>query len=145
MAVWMGPGKHAVTYWLRGGELLNFVGLVETDDISEESWVARFPWEMLRSEFAGWNEELLSIIDAADRNECYRWSLYFRPPIVNWSSRRVTLLGDAVHPTLPYLAQGACMAIEDSAVLARSLQQNLNWPMPCSCISAIASVELRRS
>jgi salicylate hydroxylase len=121
MALWMGPGKHAVTYLLRGGKLLNFVGLVETDDISEESWVAKFPWEMLRSDFAGWNEELLSIIDAADKNECYRWSLYFRPPIDNWSSRRVTLLGDAVHATLPYLAQGACMAIEDGAVLARSL------------------------
>jgi salicylate hydroxylase len=121
MAVWMGPGKHAVTYLLRGGELLNFVGLVETDDVSEESWVAKFPWDRLRSEFAGWNDQLLSIIDAADKDECYRWSLYFRPPVDNWSSWRVTLLGDAVHATLPYLAQGACMAIEDGAVLARSL------------------------
>jgi 2-polyprenyl-6-methoxyphenol hydroxylase-like FAD-dependent oxidoreductase len=70
MAVWMGPGKHAVSYFLRGGELLNFVGLVETDDVSEESWVTKFPWEGLKAEFVGWNEEIQSIIDAADRDEC---------------------------------------------------------------------------
>jgi salicylate hydroxylase len=123
MAVWMGPDKHIVTYFLRGGELLNFVGLVETTEISEESWVSKFPWEKLKQEFVGWNEELQAIIDAADRDECYRWSLFFRPPVENWSSQRVTLLGDAVHATLPYLAQGACMAIEDGAVLARCLER----------------------
>jgi salicylate hydroxylase len=122
MAVWMGPGKHVVSYFLRDGELLNFVGLVETTEISEESWIAKFPWEKLKQEFVGWNEEIQNIIDAADRDECYRWSLYFRPSVANWSSRRVTLLGDAVHATLPYLAQGAAMAIEDGAVLARSLE-----------------------
>ena len=83
--------------------------------------MSKFPWEKLKQEFVGWNEELQAIIDAADRDECYRWSLFFRPPVENWSSQRVTLLGDAVHATLPYLAQGACMAIEDGAVLARSL------------------------
>jgi len=121
MAVWMGPDKHIVSYFLRGGELLNFVGLVETTEISEESWVSKFPWDKLKQEFVGWNEELQGIINAADRDECYRWSLFFRPPVENWSSLRVTLLGDAVHATLPYLAQGACMAIEDGAVLARCL------------------------
>jgi len=123
MAVWMGPDKHIVSYFLRGGELLNFVGLVETTEISEESWVSKFPWEKLKQEFVGWNEDLQAIIDAADRDECYRWSLFFRPPVENWSSQRVTLLGDAVHATLPYLAQGACMAIEDGAVLARCLER----------------------
>jgi salicylate hydroxylase len=63
------------------------------------------------------------VIDAADREGCYRWSLHYRSAIRNWSTRRATLLGDAVHPTLPYLAQGACMAIEDGAVLARALDQ----------------------
>lgn len=121
MSVWMGPGKHVVSYFLRGGELLNFAGLVETDDISEESWIAKFPWQRLKDDFAGWNQEIQDIIDAADREECYRWSLYFRPPVDNWSTARVTLLGDSVHATLPYLAQGAAMAIEDGAILARCL------------------------
>lgn len=121
MSVWMGPGAHVVCYYLRAGALLNFVGLVETDEVSEESWTARFPWEKLKADFAGWHQDIQTVIDLADRDACYRWSLFYRPPISNWSTRRATLLGDSVHPTLPYLAQGAAMAIEDGAVLARAL------------------------
>lgn len=123
MGVWMGPGAHVVCYYLRGGALLNFVGLVETDEVSEESWTARFPWEKLKSDFAGWHPDIQTVIDRADKDLCFRWSLFSRPPLTNWSTRRVTMLGDAVHATLPYLAQGAAMAIEDSAVLARALRQ----------------------
>jgi 2-polyprenyl-6-methoxyphenol hydroxylase-like FAD-dependent oxidoreductase len=122
MSVWVGPGRHVVCYYLRGGNLLNFVGLVETDEVSEESWNSRFPWENLKRDFEGWHPDIQTIIDKADRNQCFRWSLYYRPPIDNWSSQRVTMLGDAVHATLPYLAQGAAMAIEDGAVLTRALQ-----------------------
>lgn len=122
MSVWMGPGAHVVCYYLRGGALLNFVGLVETEEISEESWTAKFPWERLKADFAGWHENIQTVIDKADKDACFRWSLYYRPPIATWSTRRATLLGDAVHATLPYLAQGACMAIEDAAVLTRALQ-----------------------
>ena len=121
MMVWMGPGRHVVTYYLRAGALLNFVGLVETDEMSEESWTAKFPWDRFKADFQGWHADIQTIIDAADRDGCYRWSLHYRPAIMNWSTRRATLLGDSVHPTLPYLAQGACMAIEDGAVLTRAL------------------------
>jgi salicylate hydroxylase len=123
MMVWMGPGRHVVAYYLRAGALLNFVGLVETDEVSEESWTAKFPWERFKADFAGWHVDVQTIIDAADKEGCYRWSLHNRPTIRNWSTSRATLLGDAVHPTLPYLAQGACMAIEDGAVLTRALDQ----------------------
>jgi salicylate hydroxylase len=123
MMVWMGPGRHVVAYYLRAGALLNFVGLVETDEVSEESWTAKFPWQRFKEDFQGWHADVQTIIDAADREGCYRWSLHYRPAIRNWSTRRVALLGDAVHPTLPYLAQGACMAIEDGAVLTRALDQ----------------------
>jgi 2-polyprenyl-6-methoxyphenol hydroxylase-like FAD-dependent oxidoreductase len=123
MMVWMGPGRHVVAYYLRAGALLNFVGLVETDEVSEESWTAKFPWERFKADFAGWHTDVQTIVDAADREGCYRWSLHSRPAIRNWSTPRATLLGDAVHPTLPYLAQGACMAIEDGAVLTRALDQ----------------------
>jgi salicylate hydroxylase len=121
MMVWMGPGRHVVAYYLRAGALLNFVGLVETDEVSEESWTAKFPWEKFKADFEGWHSDIQTIIDAADKHACYRWSLHNRSVIRNWSTPRVTLLGDAVHPTLPYLAQGACMAIEDGAVLTRAL------------------------
>ncbi|HEY7239371.1 MAG TPA: FAD-dependent monooxygenase [Burkholderiales bacterium] len=121
MSVWMGPGAHVVCYYLRAGALLNFVGLVETEEVSEESWTARFPWEKLKADFAGWHADIQTIVQLADPDACYRWSLFYRPPISNWSTRRATLLGDSVHATLPYLAQGACMAIEDGALLARVL------------------------
>jgi salicylate hydroxylase len=121
MSVFMGPGGHVVCYYLRSGALLNFVGIVETGDVSEESWTVKLPWDVLKTHYRGWHPIIQAIIDAADRDECYRWSLFNRPPIWNWSTARVTLLGDAAHPTLPYLAQGAVMAIEDGAVLARAL------------------------
>jgi salicylate hydroxylase len=121
MSVFMGPGGHVVCYYLRGGALLNFVGIVETDEVSEESWTVRLPWTELKAHYRGWYHVIQTIIDAADRDQCYRWSLFNRPPIRNWSTGRVTLLGDAAHPTLPYLAQGAVMAIEDGAVLTRAL------------------------
>ena len=121
MSVWMGPGRHVVCYYLRAGALFNFVGAVETDEVSEESWTARYPWETLKADFEGWHDDIQMVIDRADRDSCYRWSLFYRPPIAKWCTPRVTLLGDAVHATLPYLAQGAAMAIEDGAVLARAL------------------------
>jgi salicylate hydroxylase len=121
MSVFVGPGRHAVCYYLRGGSLLNFVGCVETEDVSEESWTVKFPWERLKADYRGWNPAIQTVIDNAVKTACYRWSLHNRPPTTNWSTGRVTLLGDAAHPTLPYLAQGAAMAIEDGAVLMRAL------------------------
>jgi len=121
MTVWMGPGAHAVTYFIRGGALLNFVGIVESDRWSEESWTAKYPWTEFKADFAGWTDKIQTLIDAADRDQCYRWALHIREPIRTWCTDRVALLGDAIHPTLPYLAQGAAMAIEDGMVLTRAL------------------------
>lgn len=121
MSVFMGPHRHVVCYYLRRGTLMNFVGSVETDDVSEESWTAKFPWEKLKSDFDGWHPAIQTIIDTADRDACYRWSLHYRKASEGWTNKRVTIMGDAAHPTLPYLAQGACMAIEDGAVLTRAL------------------------
>jgi salicylate hydroxylase len=128
MSVFMGPGGHVVCYYLRSGKLLNFVGLVETDEVSEESWTVKTTWDKLKAAFVGWHPIIQTIIDAADKDQCYLWSLFNRPPIRNWSTGRVTLLGDAAHPTLPYLAQGAVMAIEDGAVLTRALAMTNSIP-----------------
>lgn len=128
MHVFMGPGGHVVCYYLRAGELVNFVGMVETDEVSEESWTVKLPWQLLKSHYAGWHPIIQTVIDAADRDECYRWSLFARPPVDNWSTERTTLIGDAAHPTLPYLAQGAAMAIEDGAVLRRALETTSSIP-----------------
>jgi salicylate hydroxylase len=75
----------------------------------------------MKADFAGWHPTIQTVIDAIDHDSCYRYALNDRPPVDNWSEGRATLLGDAAHPTLPYLASGAAMAIEDGAILARSL------------------------
>jgi salicylate hydroxylase len=121
--IWVGPGRHAVTYPLRRGSLLNLVGCVEQREWDQESWVTSSPWTELCEDFAGWHAAIGAIIAAADRQACYRWAMNDRAPISNWSTARATLLGDAAHPTLPYMAQGAAMAVEDALVLTRALQQ----------------------
>jgi salicylate hydroxylase len=120
--IWVGPTRHAVSYPIRSGNLMNFVGVVEFDEWSEESWISKHPWEKLKNDFTGWHPKIQAIIDATDHDNCFRWALNDRTPISNWSTRHVTLMGDAAHPTLPYMAQGAAMAIEDAAVFTRALQ-----------------------
>jgi salicylate hydroxylase len=119
--VWCGPKKHAVMYYLRSGRLMNFVGLVEHDQPETESWTQKRPWQELKDDFAGWHPTIQTVIDALDKEACYRYALNNRPPVTHWSTDKATLLGDAAHPTLPYMASGAVMAIEDAAVLARCL------------------------
>lgn len=117
--IWVGPGRHAVTYWLRRGELVNFVGIVEQQGWQKEGWTEPGDVADLRRDFAGWAEPVTEIIARAQA--CHRWALFDRDPMLRWGEGRVTLLGDACHPMLPFLAQGAVMAIEDAWVLARSL------------------------
>jgi salicylate hydroxylase len=118
--IWCGPRNHAVMYYMRAGKLLNFVGCVERP-WEEESWNTRQPWSELDQDYAGWHPMVRAAIENTDRDQCFRWALNNRKPAMTWSTGRVTLLGDAVHPTLPYMAQGAAMAIEDAAVLTRAL------------------------
>ena len=127
--IWCGPKNHAVMYYLRNGEVLNFVGCVERAD-EEESWTARRPWAELDEDYRGWHPMVRAVIESVDRDQCFRWALNNRTPIMTWSSARCTMLGDAVHATLPYMAQGAAMAIEDAAVLARVLSNELAADTP---------------
>ncbi|MCZ6643127.1 MAG: FAD-dependent monooxygenase, partial [Gammaproteobacteria bacterium] len=125
VTAWMGPEKHFVHYPVRGGELINFVGVVErapSDDVREESWRTEGDKAEIVEDFGDWHPDIVALINAADR--CFKWALYDRDPLPNWSAGRVTLLGDACHPMLPYMAQGAAMAIEDAWVLSRMLE---NW------------------
>jgi salicylate hydroxylase len=116
---WVGPHGHVVTYPLRRGELLNFVTAIERDDWLIESWSEAGTVEECRRDLALWHADVLAIVDAIDIP--YKWAMLGREPLQHWSVGRVSLLGDACHPTLPFLAQGANMAIEDGMVLARCL------------------------
>ena len=120
MAVWIGPHGHVVTYPLRRGELLNFVTAIERDDWLIESWSQAGTVEECRHDLAAWHSDVLTIVEAIDVP--YKWAMLGREPLQHWSVGRISLLGDACHPTLPFLAQGANMAIEDGMVLARCLE-----------------------
>ncbi len=119
--VWWGPGKHFVHYYVRRGELVNCVCVVEKAGWQIESWHERGEYEELKADFAGWHADIQSLIDNAEGDSLFKWALFDRQPMSSWGSGRVTLLGDACHPTLPFMAQGAAMSIEDGAVLARCL------------------------
>ena len=118
---WVGPGGHVVHYPLRGGAVLNFVGALERTDWQIESWSARGTTEELASDYRGWHEDIQTLI----RNipVPHKWALMARPPMPRWTVGRVTLLGDACHSMVPFLAQGAVMAMEDGLMLARALTE----------------------
>ena len=120
---YVGKKKHAVIYYLRNRELVNFVGVVENKSWRNDEWTAKAPIEELENDFQGWHTRVQQVISAADRDECYRWALYAHRPLKKWSSQRVTLLGDAAHATLPFMASGAAMAVEDARILARALDK----------------------
>jgi salicylate hydroxylase len=128
VTVWCGPKRHAVMYYVRGGRLFNFGGCVEREKAEGESWTQKRPWEELKADFEGWHSDVHAVIDAIDKDSCYQWALNNRVPVDNWSTERVTLLGDSAHPTLPYMAQGAVMAIEDAAILTRCLSSSSSIP-----------------
>lgn len=119
---WVGKGAHMVTYYLRGGELVNLVGVVERSDWKTESWSEQGTREDFLSDFRGWHPILQELIHKGD--EFFQWALFDRSPLPKWVEGRMALMGDACHPMLPFLAQGAVMALEDAYVLADSLRKN---------------------
>ncbi len=118
---WVGPGGHVITYPLRRGELLNVVAIVEKPEWRGESWSDAGTHAEVHRDLAGWHPDLHRLIDAMDTP--FRWALLSRPPLAGWVDRRSVLIGDAAHPTLPFLAQGANMALEDALLLARCLTE----------------------
>jgi salicylate hydroxylase len=137
---WMGPGKHCVTYRLRRGTLANFVGVVERDDWTTESWTERGTREAALVDFADWHPTITRMLGEADT--LYRWALFDRAPLPQWVDGRVGLLGDAAHPMLPFMAQGAAMAVEDAWVVAREVTQK---PSPARGLEAYQHLRQTRT
>ncbi len=117
---WFGPHGQIITYPMRRGTLFNLAATVERDDWRVESWSEAGTVAECRRDFANWHDDVLGVIDCLDVP--YKWALIGRPALEHCSVGRVTLLGDACHPTLPVLGQGANMTIEDAMILARCLE-----------------------
>lgn len=118
---WFGPKAHVVTYYVKGGKAVNIVACKETDDWVKESWSEPSSTEELVQAFNGWHPDLIKLFERTDSPQVFKWGLYDRDPMKKWSLENATLLGDAAHPMLPYLSQGAAMALEDGYVLAEAL------------------------
>ena len=119
--MWAGPSRHFLVFPVRHGTMVNYVGFVPTDEEMKESWSAPGDPAVLRREFEGWDPRIGEVLQQVDRT--FRWALYDREPLATWSTGRLTLLGDAAHPMLPHLGQGANQAIEDGMALATLLAQ----------------------
>lgn len=112
----MGPGRHLVSYPLRGGQLVNLVAVEERSDWAAEGWAHPDDPAHLKAAFAEFGGMAGPLVNAV--KEVTLWGLHLHPVAARWHEGGVALLGDAAHPTLPFLAQGANMALEDAFVLA---------------------------
>jgi len=119
--MWLGPSKHFLAFPVRAGQFINYVGFVPADQAIKESWSAAGDPATLRQEFAGWDPQIGTLL--AQVKHTFRWALYDREPLPTWTRGRLTLLGDAAHPMLPHLGQGANQSIEDGMALATILAQ----------------------
>jgi salicylate hydroxylase len=118
-AIWVGPHGTIVVYRVRRNELINVVCHHDDEHYAHESWIAECDRDEVLERYRGWHEALRRLFEGGDI--WYKWALYDRDPIARWTAGRVTLLGDAAHPMLPYLGQGAGQTIEDGCVLAAAL------------------------
>ncbi|VXC24111.1 Salicylate 1-monooxygenase [Pantoea brenneri] len=120
-AFWMGPSAHVVTYYVKGGKAVNIVAVTETAEWVKESWTEASSTDELLNAYQGWHPDVIQLFERTDPTQTFKWGLFDHDPMAQWSVPHVTLLGDAAHPMLPFLSQGAAMAIEDGYVLAQAL------------------------
>lgn len=119
--VFMGPGRHMVTYPLRQGSVVNIVAVEERDTWAAEGWFHKDDPANLLAAFSGFCDDALALLERVD--EAHIWGLFLHPVAEHWHQGKAVLLGDAAHPTLPFMAQGAVMALEDAWVLADCLDR----------------------
>jgi salicylate hydroxylase len=121
VTLWAGPGRHCVSYPVAGGELVNFVATTPSESVSTESWTTPGRMTDLLAGYTGWHDEVQTLLSNVET--VTQWALHDRDPLGRWSGERVTLVGDAAHPMLPFAAQGANQAVEDAFVLAECLRE----------------------
>jgi salicylate hydroxylase len=132
---WVGPGGHFVHYYVSAGRFLNFVAVSEEATWTREQWSDRGSISDAAKNYEGWHPQIATILTAVD--ETFKWALFDRNPLPEWTQGRVALLGDACHPMLPFMAQGAAQAVEDGATLAACLK-NTDFDVPSAFRAYVA-------
>lgn len=135
-ALWMSPSAHVVHYPVRGGRELAMI-FVRKDTVATDDWSTEIPHAWVQGTAADFYAPLRQLLDAPPQWK--KWALYELPPLPFWHAERIALLGDAAHPTLPFLAQGAVLALEDAAILARRISEQ-----PTSIPRALAAYAMAR-
>jgi salicylate hydroxylase len=131
--MWLGTGKHFLVFPVRAGQLVNYVGFVPADEEMKESWSAPGDPDVLRREFAGWDRRIERLLRQVQTT--FRWALYDREPLPTWTRGRLSLLGDAAHPMLPHLGQGANQGVEDGMALATILARADRGTAPAALLA----------
>ena len=126
-SAFISPGRVFARYLIRDAKEYNYVAFLATDEWAEEGWSIPSKVETVLETFADYNQQVKNIISATPPEGCYKWGIFTRKPIDEWSSERVTLLGDAAHPLEPFMGQGASMAIEDGVVLGRIIEDSADF------------------
>lgn len=119
----IGPERLFTRYFVRRRELINVVAFARMSGWEVESWSEHADMDELLHVFDGWNSEVRMLLEAMPAEFCFKWALFVREPMENWTVGRATLLGDSAHPMLPFLGMGAATAVEDGVVIARCLEQ----------------------
>lgn len=140
MTIWVGPDMHFVQYAVKSGQLLNQVAVFRSRFYKSDSDDWGTPRE-LDQHYAAFCAPVREAVSKVGRDR--RWPMYDRLPIPNWTRNRITLLGDAAHPMLQYIAQGACQALEDAVCLGESLGRFPRDPAPA--LAAYQSQRIPRS
>jgi salicylate hydroxylase len=144
-AVFLGPRKSLLRYRVRGQSAVNVVAFARVEQWAVEGWSEPADVAELRAAFAGWHAEATDMIEGLCRNGAFKWGLFTRTALPRWQSGRATLVGDAAHPMLPFLGQGAAMAIEDGVLLARALVRGPDVEAGLACYERLRHARATRT
>ena len=123
-SAFIAPGRVFARYLVRNGELYNYVAFLATDEWAEEGWAIPSKVDIVMDIFSDYNQQVKNIIAATPAKDLFKWGIFAREPVSKWSTKNITLLGDAAHPLEPFMGQGASLAIEDGVVLGRIIEDS---------------------
>ena len=123
-SAFIAPGRVFARYLVRNAELYNYVAFLATDEWAEEGWAIPSTVDIVMDIFSDYNQQVKNIIAATPAKDLFKWGIFAREPVSKWSTKNITLLGDAAHPLEPFMGQGASLAIEDGVVLGRIIKDS---------------------